>query len=800
MYFFPSAGETNPKGREVKQTKVLMLCGSMERGGAETHIETLCHGLTALGCEVTAVTTGGETAQRIEVSGIRVLYLPIQSKNPFIRLSVLKKLKALQRREGYDILHAHTRLSARFLKHIGRKKGVFRHMSSKKRSFGTQSAHTESRTPCEKIPAKIVTVHAAFRHFPFEKMLCYPGEWTVAVSEDLRRYAIRTYRIPPERIQVIPNGIALSRFSPSPERENRLKNAEIMHKAHTSCENAEDPFHAEHPVVIGFASRMDTDCALGATLLCELAPTLCRAFPGVTIRLAGGGSAFGEIRKKAERINDSFGREVITASGHLADMPSFLREIDIFVGVSRAALEAAAMGCAVILCGNEGYGGILSEESAPFYALSNFCVRNGGTPCAKVLENDLFLLLFDTKIRDFYAASAMNWVRKFQKSDRMCHLTLLLYHRALHTPKDRRILAGGYFGCGNLGDNAILLGIQDGIRELAPTVELTALSARPKRLSRRLDIQAFGRKSPLGMLCGMLGADLYLCGGGSLLQNKSGNRSLLYYLWTLFMGGLLGKRVVLFAAGIGPLSGKFARRMTVRTLKKCRYISLRDSDSFHLLRRIGLSDKALYVSADPALLLSPPPPTRAAFLLSEHGILQDVRCFCIILKGGRESHDMTRLLLAAARILSTRHGLRPILLCFDTHNDRRATALAGPHLAGSVSIPIEEVHDAIALLARAEFVLSMRLHGLILSTVATTPALGVVSDARDGKIPSFARAAGQEYLLPGEVSVGAVVDLAEKMQAERDTRIPFLRSTLDELRKKAKKDLANVLSMLYNKN
>ncbi len=781
------------------KTKILMLCGRMERGGAETHIEVLCHGLGEMGCEITAVTSGGETARRMEAAGMRVLYLPIQSKNPFVRLSVLRKLKKLQRREEYDILHAHTRLSARFLKHMGKKKDFFRHTFAKKRSFGKRGECAENSGKPTKIPARIVTLHAAFRHFPLERRLCYWGERTVAVSEDLRRYAIRTYRIPPERICVIQNGIELSRFFPSPEREKSLENAEILHKnAHTSCENAENEGTSDERVTVGFASRMDRDCSLGAALLCELAPSLCRTFPGLRIRLAGGGNALGELRKSAERANALLCREAVTVTGHIADMPSFLRGIDIFVGVSRAALEAAATGCAVVLCGNEGYGGILTAENAPFYALSNFCVRNGGTACAKVLENDLFLLLFDAKMRDFYAFSAMNWVRKSQKSDSMCHLTLALYHRALHTPKKHRILVGGYFGCGNLGDDAILSGIREGLLELAPQVELTALSAHPKALSRRLGLRCFGRKSPLGMLRGMLGAELYLCGGGSLLQNKSGNRSLFYYLWTLLMGRLLGKRVVLFAAGIGPLSGKLARRMTVRTLEACRYISLRDSDSLQLLCRIGLSKKPMVVSADPALLLSPPPPTRAAFLLSEHGILQDVRCFCVILKGGRESRDIARLLLAAARILSARHGLRPILLCFDTHNDRRVTERAATQLSGSVSIPIEEVKDAIGLLARSEFALSMRLHGLILSTVAATPALGVVSDARDGKIPAFARAAGQEYLLPGEVSVGAVVDLAERMWAERETRIPFLRATPADLRKKAKKDLANVLAMLYN--
>ncbi len=808
--------------------KILMLCGAMGRGGAETHIATLCQGLLKLGCEITALTSGGETADQMEASGIRIVRLPIQSKNPLIRLYVAKKLRQLLRQESYDILHAHTRLSARFLKHLVRKNPPFPTAQAKSKKLRSKETEKSKYTHSES-PARIVTLHAAFRRFPFERRLCDWGEFTVTVSEDLRRYAMQRYRIPPERIRVIPNGIDLSRFSPSEERLNRLKSAAFSDKnTYTSCKIKEEssetdtgiPWEQAPPatcnaahtpdkskeniplntrrMTIAFASRMDRDCALGAKLLLELAPVLCRMFPALSILLSGGGNAYEEIQKEAEKINRELGIQAVTATGHVADMSEVLKSADIFLGVSRAAIEAAAMGCAVILCGNEGYGGILSGENAVFHSLSNFCARNGNTACAEMLKKDLLFLLNGPHVCDFYAFSAMHWVRMYCGSEQMCRSTLALYHRAQHIPQNRRILAGGYFACGNLGDDAILSGIRDGLWELAPTVTLTALSANPKKTQKSLGIPSYGRKALPQILLGMHRAELYLCGGGSLLQNKSGNCSLLYYLCTIQLGRLLGKRTALFAAGIGPLSGNFARRQTVHTLQRCNYISLRDEDSLHFLCRIGLSQKPMFASSDPALLLSPPPPSRAAFLLSEHGILHNVRCFCIILKGGKESSDIARLVLGASRILASRHALTPILLVFDVHADRAATKNACGHLKGAVCVPIEEVRDAIAILSHSEIVLSMRLHGLILSTVAATPALGVASDASDGKIPSFARQSGQEYLLPGEVSAGAIVEIAERMLAERKTRIPFLRAALADLRKKAKKDLENLLAIRYN--
>ena len=47
---------------------------------------------------------------------------------------------------------------------------------------------------------------------------------------------------------------------------------------------------------------------------------------------------------------------------------------DIFIGVSRAALEAMAAGKPVIIAGNEGYIGIFNESTYPIALETNFAV------------------------------------------------------------------------------------------------------------------------------------------------------------------------------------------------------------------------------------------------------------------------------------------------------------------------------------------------------------------------------------------------------------------------------------------
>ena len=85
------------------------------------------------------------------------------------------------------------------------------------------------------------------------------------------------------------------------------------------------------------------------------------------------------------------GRVVVEVVGARGDIERLLSEADVFVGVSRAALEAASAGLPVILCGNEGYAGILSEDNIP--AHSNFCGRGCPLPDTETLYRDLRRIL-----------------------------------------------------------------------------------------------------------------------------------------------------------------------------------------------------------------------------------------------------------------------------------------------------------------------------------------------------------------------------------------------------------------------
>ena len=731
--------------------KVLLLTDRMDVGGAETHVAQLARGLSALGVGVALLSGGGRLSERLQEEGVEQWFEDLPTHNLLRLFKIRRRIRRRVRAEGFAILHAHARVPALLIR----------------------GCHKWSN-PDGSHPAGIVTAHAHFSASGLLPYLCHWGDATVAVSEDLRRYLRTFYRLPAERIRVIRNGVDCRRFFPSPHG-------------------------AEEPPSILFASRLDADCSRGAELLCRIAPSLCAAFPSLRITLAGGGDQKEELARRAEAVNRLLGYEAIRMRGAVEEMAPLLQEHDILVGVSRVAMEAAACGLAIVLCGNEGYLGILQRENAETALLSNLCGRGAPSAEEERLEEDLRLLLSDAALRRESQEFSRQFATEHLNADDMCRRTLALYHRVRWEKKDLLLTVGGYFGCGNLGDDAILQGLLEELSNSHPHVELLALTDRPRRSKGRFGVTCVHRKNPLSVGRALFLSDGFLCGGGSLLQNLTSRRSLYYYLGLLRQAKRMGCVPVLFAAGIGPLLGERDPARTAAVLRECPYIGLRDEVSRQQLMALGLDPALLHVGADPAIFLPAPPRGRSHALLQELGLPRHGGLLCVVLRECADRDLPLRLIPAAVRTLCARRELTPLFLCFDAESDGEI-GLGGARASNALFLTPEEATDARALFSASALVLTMRLHAMILATLEGTPTVGIPADPRDRKIESFAKASGQEVLSPSHISVGALVEQMEQALDSAPARRPLLAQSLAEMRKKARKDLANILQMIYNRD
>jgi len=112
---------------------------------------------------------------------------------------------------------------------------------------------------------------------------------------------------------------------------------------------------------------------------------------------------------------------------------------------------------------------------------------------------------------------------------------------------------------------------------------------------RDFSVKAFKYNSPAAVFRAFKGTDTLISGGGSLLQNTTSNKSLIYYLLIILFAKLLGKKVVIFAQGIGPIKGAFRgafwQALTRFVLRLCDIVTVRNSFSQRLLSKWGIESE-----------------------------------------------------------------------------------------------------------------------------------------------------------------------------------------------------------------
>lgn len=283
-----------------------------------------------------------------------------------------------------------------------------------------------------------------------------------------------------------------------------------------------------------------------------------------------------------------------------------------------------------------------------------------------------------------------------------------------------RALLSGYYGYGNLGDEALLAGLVGGLK--ARGIEPVVLSGDPAATRTLHDVAAAHRYR--GLLPALARCDALVSGGGGLLQDGSSRRSLSYYLTVIRLARTLGKRVVVYGQSVGPLS-QVGRRRVGHVLAGLP-LAVRDAPSVDLLGTLGLHAERV---ADPALLLSPPPPAEPG------GPVMLVP---------RAGHDDLNEALAAAGRLLREAGLRIATLALHEREDAAAAErIAVATQASRLEAATPE--QALRHIGTARYVLSARLHGLILAARAGVGFAGLVYDPKvagfldDARAPAFRR-------------------------------------------------------------
>ncbi|NLL81384.1 MAG: polysaccharide pyruvyl transferase CsaB, partial [Tissierellia bacterium] len=132
----------------------------------------------------------------------------------------------------------------------------------------------------------------------------------------------------------------------------------------------------------------------------------------------------------------------------------------------------------------------------------------------------------------------------------------------------KSILMSGYYGFDNSGDDAILKAIVKDLREIDKDLDITVLSNNPKKTEDMYPVKAVNRFNFRDVVFSIKKCSLFISGGGSLLQDVTSTRSLLYYLTVMSLAKIMNKKVMVYANGIGPINKKTNRMITKKVLNK----------------------------------------------------------------------------------------------------------------------------------------------------------------------------------------------------------------------------------------
>ena len=297
-----------------------------------------------------------------------------------------------------------------------------------------------------------------------------------------------------------------------------------------------------------------------------------------------------------------------------------------------------------------------------------------------------------------------------------------------------KLLIAGYHGFGNCGDEAILLAMTTNIRAMAPDVDITALSFKPEFTKTEYNVNAVQRFNAAEVLKTIRQSDIVLSGGGTLLQDGTSTRSLIYYLAIIKAAKLFKKRVMLYAHGIGPVNGSLNRRLVKSVVNTVDMITLREKLSEEDLRSIGVSKPNIVVTADPAFTLRSITPDEAVQIFKNEGVPLDKQLVGVSVRAWSRALGGEEYLDRIARVCDNliKEGKNVVFVPMEYPKDLDVSRRVAAKMQQRAYI-LEKRYNPpqiLGIVGELDLMLSMRLHTLIFAAVKNVPMLGIIYDPK----------------------------------------------------------------------
>jgi polysaccharide pyruvyl transferase CsaB len=336
-----------------------------------------------------------------------------------------------------------------------------------------------------------------------------------------------------------------------------------------------------------------------------------------------------------------------------------------------------------------------------------------------------------------------------------------------------KVLISGYYGFDNAGDDTVLYGIINSLQKQLPTLEIAVLSNKPKETEALFGIPAYNRWSFAQIFQQLRRSDLLLMGGGSLLQDATSPRSVMYYLGIVQTAKLLGKPVIFFAQGFGPITHPFSKALVRIIVNKVDTITVRDQQSAQDMESLGVN-RPIIITADPAVAIDP---HDIDLRLAQKWLALTDKPKVMISTRKWKHEETYKQEIAKMADEMLRQGWMVYFLPMQFPADIVPSQDIMKYMNEPGSQLLTErmnFNEIISFIGNMDFVIGMRLHSLIIAAVLGVPFVGI---SYDPKIDRFLERVGMD-------GAGSIQTLRyEKLQRVVNKnlgQLPFVRSRLKE--------------------
>lgn len=685
--------------------RVIHLIGGGDTGGAKTHVLHLLRELNNFIDTQLVCFRKGEFSDDAAKMGVPIHV--IETGDPIRGLRELKKLVAGQK---IDIIHCH-----------GARGNLMGNLLK-----GTVNApvvttvHSDYRLDYLGRPVARLS-YGTTNLWALRRMNYYIG-----VSDNITDLLIQR-NFPADRIENIRNGIDFSTPIQCIPREEFLRSIGL----------AVEPGDVVAGIVARLSPVKDIPTLLRAMRLA------CDQQPNLKLAIAGDGEEKENLVQLAGQLGLT---DRVCFAGWVKDVNSFFNAIDIALltslseGFPYSLTEGARMHKATVSTAVGGIPALIQDGETGIL----FQPRDH-----EALAHRLVELARDEPRRRLLGDKLYEKAQAEYSIESMVRRQLEIYQRILaeearkaaHTGRDGVVICGAY-GHGNAGDDAILKSIIRSVRETDRYVPLTVLAKNTQSIKQRYRVNSIYTFNLPKILGAMGKSRLYINGGGTLIQNATSHRSLWYYLLTLWAAKRLGNKVDMYGCGIGPVHGKRNLRLVRRVLNSSvDVITLREPDSLRKLDSYGGTRPHRVLSSDPALILSPASEEECQRFFRSQNLDPDGKYICFLLRTWRGFSEKAPILAKCAQRARMELGLEPVFLSINAFQDEAAaqTVLEYMQTPGILLSGTPSPELLISILGHMSVVVSMRLHGLIFSSLSGAPLVGV---SYDPKIGSYLRYLG----------------------------------------------------------